>query len=780
VAVWVISSLGGFMLLVTGFFFFKYAIDKGWLGPEVRFAGGVGFGLLCSVAAEGLWSRRYRWPASALGGAGIGILYAALYAGHAWYDLLGITPTFALMALVTAWGVVQAVRRDSQFVAILGLFGGYLTPILLSTGENKAVALFTYIGLLQAGLLLVASRRAWWSLVALTGPATAAVLLGWGLKFIAPDQAPTAFAAAVVLGGMLAVVAWRQASPRWVAVAAALGLPLVHLALLPYLPPLEVESALPAAAVAHPWLAAGFLVVTAAALQGIATRRGWPLLAALTPLVLLPGLVIFGLGWVRGVQPMPEWGAWGVLSEGLARPYGLEAMPPALLALGLVGPALLGALLAWRVTAAPPAEPAGKAEFAVPGLLPAHGALGLLLAGGIAALGCFASPLDLGSLLAVSLGLALLGWLLTGWTGPRWVPLVALGLLALALLVATGAEQEGLLVLGTAVVILYLVAPFALDRVPATRRITESPLPWLASALAGPALFIPMHQGWEESLGGEAIGLLPLALGAGTLAVAVVLRERLARLPASTLAVYVGVALLFACLAVPVQLEKEWLTVGWALEGAALAWMSSRVRHPGVRLLALTLMAAVTVRLVLNLEVLTYHSAAEPSLINWTLYGYGIPVLALLASALWLGPRESDPPRWAWLRFGRPAAILMAVAVAFMLINLEVSSAFPEEGELTLWSHSLQASMTRSICWAGYGLLLLLLGQRHGLRYLRPVALAFLLLAALKVFLIDLWQLSGLVRVGSLFGVAITLILAALAFQRLVLRDAGKDDEEDR
>jgi uncharacterized membrane protein len=241
------------------------------------------------------------------------------------------------------------------------------------------------------------------------------------------------------------------------------------------------------------------------------------------------------------------------------------------------------------------------------------------------------------------------------------------------------------------------------------------------------------------------------------------------------------VALLFACIAVPVQLEREWLTVGWALEGAALAWMSTRIRHPGVRLLALALLLTVTVRLVLNLEVLTYHPAGTPSLINWTLYGYGIPVLALLAAAVWLGPRDDDPPAWAWLGLGRPAALLMAVAVAFVLVNLEVSSAFPEGDELTLWSHSLQASMTRSISWAGFGLVLLLCGQNHGLRYLRPVALCFLLLAALKVFLVDLWQLSGLVRIGSLFGVAVTLILAALAFQRLVLRDARprRDDRSE-
>jgi uncharacterized membrane protein len=208
------------------------------------------------------------------------------------------------------------------------------------------------------------------------------------------------------------------------------------------------------------------------------------------------------------------------------------------------------------------------------------------------------------------------------------------------------------------------------------------------------------------------------------------------------------------------------------------------MRHPGVVGLSLALLATVTVRLVLNPEVLGYHPSAAGSLINWTLYGYGVPTLALLVAAWWLRPSgEADPrmvPPWSWLRLGNPAVVLMAVMVTFMLINLEVSAAFPEGEKLHLWSTSLEASMTRSISWAVFGLALLLPGQRHDLRYLRPVALLLLLMAALKVFLLDLWQLSGIVRVGSLFGVAITLILAALAFQRLVLKDhrQRQDPEE--
>ena len=788
IGVWAASALGGFILLVAGFLAFKLAIDRGWLGPEVRFAGGLGFGLMCMIAAELLWSKDYRLPAAGLGGAGVGILYAALYAGHAWYDLLGVTPTFALMALVTAVGVGWAVKRNSQFVAVLGMLGGYLTPVLLSTGENKALALFTYIGLLLMGLLTAAVRRGWWTLILLAGPATAAVLLGWGLKFLGADQAPTAFAASLVLGSLLWIVAWWAKSPRPVAWAAAGGAVLVHLAALPYLLPLELSEGLDPAAVSallttgHPWMAVGFLLVVAAGLQALATRKGWAVLGVVGALSLLPGLVTLGLGWLQGVKPEPEWGDFGAFQRGLGGLYGLDAMPPLMLPLALLGTVLVVWLASRMVTALPGDEPTlgGKP---LP-LRSAHGAVAAVLVAGLALLVISAELDSVGTVVALCAGLAVLGWLVAARPGPSWIPIAVLGLLASALMVNMLDETTGLLAAGAAVVVIYLGAPFLLDSSAHTRSLTSSPLPWLASVAAGPLLFLPMHAGWEQSLGTDAIGLLPLALGVGTLAATVVLRERLRQIGGRTRSAYVAVALLFACLAVPVQLNNEWWTVGWALEGAALAWMSRRMRHPGVVGLSLVLLLTVTVRLVLNPEVLGYHPQVEGSLINWTLYGYGMPALSLLAAAWWLRPMGEDDRRmvgpWSWLRFGNPTAVLMAVMVTFMLINLEVSAAFPEGDRLHLWSTTLEASMTRSISWAVFGLLLLLPGQRHDLRYLRPVALLLLMMAALKVFLLDLWQLSGIVRVGSLFGVAVTLILAALAFQRLVLKDhrQRQDPEE--
>ncbi len=781
IAVWALSAPGGLILLVAGYLLFDQAIERGWLGPVVRFTGGIAFGLLAILTAELLWSKRYRLPAAALGGAGLGILYAALYAGHAWYDLMGVPLTFALMALVTATGVTWAVRRNSQFTAVLGLLGGYLTPVLLSTGDNKALALFSYIGLLLTGLLVAAYRRGWWALTGLAGAASAAVLLGWSLKFHSAEQAPVALAAAVILGGLLFTAAWLRETPRAVAWLATAGVLLMQLAILPYLAPVALAegagaSILPLAMV--PWLAAGFLILCAGALQALANRKGWVPLGPIGSLALAPGLLVFSIGWQQGLKPEDIWGGFGPFPEGLGATYGLQALPAVLLPLALLG----SALAAWLAAGLVPALPAARQAQAT-GRLPfraEHGAAAaLVVVGTVVTLLAF-EPMSVLGLGLLTVGLLAMGWLLAWAPGPRWMTTAGLGFAALTMLVGTVQDQPGLLGVGAALVAMSLFTPFAVQLSSRGRALTASPLPWLGAALAGPLLFLPMHAGWSETLGDDTIGMLPLALGLGTLVAAVMLRERIREVGPRTLAVFTAVALLFACLAVPVQLRNEWWTVGWALEGAALAWLSRRIRHPGVVGLSLTLLAMVTVRLVFNLEVLGYHTS-DGSLINWTLYGYGVPVLALLAAAWWLRPGEDDPrfaSPWGWLRAANPAAVLMATAVAFVLINLEVSAAFPEGERWHLWSSTLEASMTRSISWAVFGLLLMLPAQRQQLRYLRPMALLFLLAAALKVFLLDLWQLSGFVRVGSLFGVAITLILAALAFQRLVLRD-GDDDEED-
>ena len=166
---------------------------------------------------------------------------------------------------------------------------------------------------------------------------------------------------------------------------------------------------------------------------------------------------------------------------------------------------------------------------------------------------------------------------------------------------------------------------------------------WPAAALAGPAWFLSLRRLYELRFGDAAIGLLPVALG-----VLAVLALRQARavgprdepLRTEVLAWFGAVALGFVTLAIPLQLEREWITIGWALEGVAVLWLWRRLDHPGLKYFGLALLAAVAVRLVANPSVLGYYARPAWRIVNWLLYTYLVPAAALFGASRILAPLE--------------------------------------------------------------------------------------------------------------------------------------------
>jgi uncharacterized membrane protein len=160
-------------------FFLKFAFDNQWIGPGARVALGGAAGLALLYVAERLRARGLRQYAYVLSGGGLLILYLSIYAARTFYDLINQPVAFLLMAVVTGAAVLLAVRHNALAVAILGLVGGFLTPILLSTGVDNQLGLFTYIALLDAGVLAVAYFKRWRSLDFLSFAGTVLMTLGW-------------------------------------------------------------------------------------------------------------------------------------------------------------------------------------------------------------------------------------------------------------------------------------------------------------------------------------------------------------------------------------------------------------------------------------------------------------------------------------------------------------------------------------------------------------------------------------------------------------------------
>jgi uncharacterized membrane protein len=174
----------GVITLVLGIgFFFKWAVDNEWIGPAERVRLGILAGFLSVGAADLLFRRGQKVFAQGITAIGICLLYLAIYAAFGFYQLVPQSLAFLAMLLVTAMAGVLALRYEAVAIAALGLFGGFLTPILLSTGEDHPWFLFGYILALDVGALALARARSWRPLEIFSFAGTAIVYAAWLDKF---------------------------------------------------------------------------------------------------------------------------------------------------------------------------------------------------------------------------------------------------------------------------------------------------------------------------------------------------------------------------------------------------------------------------------------------------------------------------------------------------------------------------------------------------------------------------------------------------------------------
>ena len=130
--------------------------------------------------------RTRRAYAMALQGGAVGLLYLTIFAAFRLYDLLPALLTFALLLAVVALSVVLAVFQDAKSLAVLGTSGGFLAPILASTGSGDHVGLFSYYLILNAGIVTVAWFRAWRILNWIGFVFTFGIGFVWGAQYYQP------------------------------------------------------------------------------------------------------------------------------------------------------------------------------------------------------------------------------------------------------------------------------------------------------------------------------------------------------------------------------------------------------------------------------------------------------------------------------------------------------------------------------------------------------------------------------------------------------------------
>jgi len=185
----------GATIMVLGIgFFLKYSFEHGWIGPVARVVLGMLAGLAMLGAGEAARRRSYRLLSQGLTGGGMGALYLSIFAASSFYHLLDVGTAFLFMGLVTATGISLAVLQDALPIAVLSTLGGILTPVLLSTGEDRAGALFTYLGILNLGVLGAAFYRRWRALDLLAYAGTILLYGGWFSSYYTPERMGVALA----------------------------------------------------------------------------------------------------------------------------------------------------------------------------------------------------------------------------------------------------------------------------------------------------------------------------------------------------------------------------------------------------------------------------------------------------------------------------------------------------------------------------------------------------------------------------------------------------------
>jgi uncharacterized membrane protein len=162
-AVWV----GGVALLMAGFYMVKYSIDSRWLTPAVRVWTTAIFGaLLCVggfVMSQKSDSQGNHRVGQALAGAGVACLYFTVYAAVNLYGFVSSGVGFAGMVGVTALAVGLSLRHGAP-IALMGLIGGFLMPMLMGDFREDTVSLFVYLFLLFGAAQYLCVKRGWWGL----------------------------------------------------------------------------------------------------------------------------------------------------------------------------------------------------------------------------------------------------------------------------------------------------------------------------------------------------------------------------------------------------------------------------------------------------------------------------------------------------------------------------------------------------------------------------------------------------------------------------------------
>lgn len=155
-----LSKIGIITLVLGVGFFVKYAIDRDWINEIGR----VGIGLLAGgalIAIAHKLREKYNLFSAIMVGGGISVLYITITLAFREYQLFSQPVAFGILIAVTAFSVVLSLLYNRKELALFSLLGGYASPLMISTGEGNYIVLFSFLLILNSGMLFISMRKKW-------------------------------------------------------------------------------------------------------------------------------------------------------------------------------------------------------------------------------------------------------------------------------------------------------------------------------------------------------------------------------------------------------------------------------------------------------------------------------------------------------------------------------------------------------------------------------------------------------------------------------------------
>ncbi|MCR6498812.1 DUF2339 domain-containing protein [Shinella sp. CPCC 101442] len=807
-AVWV----GGIALALGGIFMVKYSIEAGLLSPAVRLSLAAAFGLV--LMASGEFVRRRTQPLIAnafqnamipgvLTAAGAITLFAVTYVSYEFYGYVGPATAFVLLAAVSFLTIGLSLLHG-QALAGLGLLASMLTPALVATEEPSAWGLFGFLTVAWLATFAAARIRRWqvvpalanagialWTVLYLSQasnvdviPALVALLvlaaghgLIWPGSLTADDMPPPATATP-------ADALDRLFAPPAVAVSltGALAVTFPALVLAGNVPALAyadyafvlVVLALAVLGALRVWAIYPAIFSAVGAIVGVVTMIGLPKHG------LIDGFGSLALPALDGVIPAPPMadGAISVPVLGQVPINLLLVLAVAYAAVGLAGIRLRMAgssafAALWSLLA--PAVPfailaASFLNFGNLSFDPKHGLLAVLLG-----LVFFAAAEAFSRERTEENDLFIPQWALAGGG-------FAFLVLALHALTDGLVTTLGLALLGTAAVF-------------ATRLRRWPVLPWL---MAGAAAVVAGRLGWE-----------PTVVGAANLSKTPVFNQLLAGygIPAALLALCAfelrrwpgerirnllqALASLFLLLTAAILVRHgmnggvldssvptlgEQATYTLLVIGASAIMMSLDLKSPSpifrygsMVVGGLSVLSVLSAHFIGLNPYFTGELLGKWPVLDLLLVGYLLPGIAYGGLALYARGRRP-----------MPYVIMLAlssVALVFAWVTLCVRRYWHGEG-IADWKGFLQPeTYTYSVVWLLLGVLLLVVGSKFDSKSIRLASAGLVLIAVVKVFLIDMANLEGILRALSFIGLGAVLIGIGLFYQKILSGKSGTGEK---